>query len=57
MIDQRLPLHALRFKRARDGKRLKGAQNDCQIARVLRDLASAEFALFLQALEIRPDDH
>src|ERR1700690_168748 len=35
---------------------LKRAQDDGQVARVLRDLAPAEVALFLQALEVGPND-
>ncbi len=35
-------------------ERLQDAEQDGEIARVLRDLAAAEFAFFLQALEIRP---
>src|SRR5579872_2597583 len=35
-------------------QRLQDAEQDGEIARVLRNFAAAEFALFLQALEIRP---
>ncbi len=58
MIDQRLSrTSSARCKRQRDRERLKRAENDGQVARVLRDLAAAELAFLLQALEIGPDDH
>ncbi len=37
-----------------DRERLHDAEQNRQVARVLRDLAPAEFALFLQALQVRP---
>src|SRR5207245_11653844 len=43
----------LRLERARDSQRLDDAKQDGQIARVLRDLAAAKLAFFLQALEVR----
>ncbi len=54
MVNQRLSGQLLRCKRAGDREGLKRAQNDGEIARVLRDLAAAELAFLLQALEIRP---
>src|SRR5580698_261877 len=41
------------LQRGGDGKRLDDAQDDGQITRVLRDLASSQLAFFLQALEVR----
>jgi hypothetical protein len=43
------------LQRERDGKRLDNAQHDRQVARVLRDLAPAELAFLLQALEVGPN--
>ena len=43
------------LQREGDRQRLHDAEKDRQVARVLRDLAAAEFAFFLQALEVRPD--
>src|SRR5207245_10566184 len=37
-----------------DGKRLKNAQQNGEVARVLADVSASDFALSLQALEIRP---
>ncbi len=50
---QRLATVALRLQGGGDGRRLNDAEHDRQIARVLRDLAAAEFAFFLQFFEIR----
>src|SRR6185437_7794430 len=54
VIDQRLISHGSLAQRNGDRERLKDAQNDRQIARVLRDLAAAQFAFVLQALEVGP---
>ena len=55
VIDERRSVGALlALQREGDGKRLKNAQQNGEVARVLGDLAASEFALFLQALEIRP---
>src|ERR1017187_7166813 len=52
MIDQRLAVDALRLQGAGDGGALNDAEHDGQIARVLRNLTPAKFALFLQAFEV-----
>src|SRR6185437_2034564 len=54
VINEGLSGKALGRECAGDRERLKHAENDGEIARVLRDLAAAEFAFLLQALQIRP---
>jgi hypothetical protein len=49
MVDQ----IRLRLERAGDRQRLDNAERDGQVARVLGNLLPAEFALFLQPLEVR----
>src|SRR2546425_3343987 len=41
------------LQRAGDGQRLNDAEQDGQIASVLRDLAAAQFAFLLQPFEVR----
>ena len=53
MINERLASQGLRLQGCRDGGGLHDAKNNRQVARVLRDLAAAEFAFFLQALQVR----
>ena len=53
LINERLAAHVRRLQRSGDGQRLNDTEDDGQITRVLRDLAASEFALFLQALEVR----
>src|SRR5579862_8606626 len=55
VINQRLAVEggAGRLQCGRDRERLNDTQRDGQVTRVLGDLAAAQFALFLQALEIR----
>src|SRR4029077_20940659 len=53
---QSLSREILALQSLGDGERLEQAQDDGQIASVLRDFAPAEFAFFLKALEVGPDD-
>ena len=52
MIDQWRFAKTLGLKRSRNGQGLDDAQYDGQVARVLRDLATTEFAFFRKPLEI-----
>src|SRR5690348_17139083 len=54
MIDERLPSKALGREGAGDRERLKRAQNDSEIARVLRNLAAAKFPFLLKPFQIGP---
>src|SRR6266404_4631401 len=53
MVNQGLAADVLALQRSGDGGGLDDAQQDRQIARVLRNFTAAEFAFFLQLLEIR----
>src|SRR6185437_9139926 len=57
VIDKLLTGNIFMLQRHGDCQRLKDAQNNRQIASVLRDSLAAEVALFFQALQIRPHDH
>src|SRR5215475_6149401 len=57
MIDKRLVVWASSaLQSLRNRERLNNAERDGQITRVLRDLAPAEFTLFLEALKVREHD-
>ena len=56
MEHQRFAAIALGLEGGGDGRRLNDAEDDRQIARVLRDLAAAELALFLQLFEVWEHD-
>src|ERR1700739_3305184 len=53
MIDKCLTTGILRLQKTGRRERLNYAQDDGEIARVLRDLAAAEFAFFLQTFKVR----
>ena len=54
VIHQRRLPHALARQRFRNRERLEQAQNNRQVARVLRNLPAAQLAFFLQTFQVRP---
>src|SRR5579863_3876547 len=57
VVDERLAAQILAHQRHGNRERLEAAQDNRQVARVLRDLTAAELAFFLQALQVGPHDH